>query len=65
MCEKAVNTYLSTINIVSECFMTQEMCDKAVNIFFFFFFLFSSVPDQYKTQEICDRAIPDFFFFFF
>ena len=31
MCDKAVNTYPSTIKFVTECFMTQEMCDKAVN----------------------------------
>ena len=63
MCEKAVNTYLSTINIVSEYFMTQEMCDKAVNSLFFF--LFNSVSDQYKTQEMCDRAISDIYIYIF
>ena len=30
MCDKAVSTYPSTIKFVSDCFMTQEMCDKAV-----------------------------------
>ena len=35
MCDKAVNTYPSTINFAPECFMTQEMCDKAVNRRFF------------------------------
>ena len=28
------------------------MCDKALNTFF----VFISVPDQYKTQEMCDRV---------
>ena len=35
MCDKAVDTYPSTIKYVPECFMTQEMCDKAVNSFFY------------------------------
>ena len=30
MCDKVVNTYPS-IKCVPECFMTQRMCDKAVN----------------------------------
>ena len=30
MCDKAVSTYPSTIKFVSECVMTQEMCDKTV-----------------------------------
>ena len=35
MCDKAVDTYPSTMKFVPECFMTQEMCDKAVhNVFF-------------------------------
>ena len=29
--DKAVNTYSSTIRFLPECFMTQEMCNKAVN----------------------------------
>ena len=43
MCDKAANTYLSTIKFVPGCFMTQEMCDKAVNICFF---VFDSIPNQ-------------------
>ena len=31
MCDKAVNTYAFTIKFVSECFMSHEICDKAVN----------------------------------
>ena len=27
MCDKAVDTYPSTIKFVPECFMTQEMCE--------------------------------------
>ena len=32
MCDKAVNTYPSTIKFFPECFMTQEMCVKAVTV---------------------------------
>ena len=31
MCDKAVDTHAPTIKLVPECFMTQEMWDKAVN----------------------------------
>ena len=34
----------------------QQMCNKAVNTCFF---LFHSVPDQYKTQKMCDVAADD------
>ena len=30
MCDKAVDTYPSTIKFVPECFMTQKMCGKPV-----------------------------------
>ena len=30
------------------------MCDKVVNKFYF---VFDSIPDQYKTQEMCDTAV--------
>ena len=53
-CDKAVNTYPSTIKFVPKCFMTQEMCDKTINRCFF---VFNSIPDWYKTQEICDRVV--------
>ena len=47
MCDKAVNTYPSTIKCVPEYYKTQEMCNKAVNRFFF---AFDSIPNQYKTK---------------
>ena len=31
MCDKAVDTYPSTIQFVPECYKTQEMCYKAVH----------------------------------
>ena len=39
MCDKAVDAYPSTIKLVRECFMTQEMCDKVVNIYFLYLIL--------------------------
>ena len=61
MCDKAVDTYLSTIKFVPQSFMTQEMCDKAVNICFF---VFDSIPDQYKTQEMYERVVSEGPFFY-
>ena len=40
MRDKAASTYASTIKLVPECFMTQKMCDKAVNRFFLYLILF-------------------------
>ena len=31
MCDKAVDTYPSTIQFVPKCYKTQEMCYKAVH----------------------------------
>ena len=36
----AVNTYPCPTRFVLECFMTQEMCDKAINRYFLYFILF-------------------------
>ena len=40
MCDKAVNTYHSTIQFVPDCYKAQEMGDKAVNKCFLAFFIF-------------------------
>ena len=40
MCEKAVDTYPSTINFVPECYNTQQICDKAVHRCFLYLILF-------------------------
>ena len=42
MCNKAVGTYPSPIQFVSECYKTQEMCDTAVDTCPC---VFDSVPD--------------------
>ena len=48
MCDKAVN-YAHALEFVHDCYKTQEMCDKTV---YTCFFVFDSVPDQYKIQEM-------------
>ena len=55
MCNKAINTYPSTIKFVPECLMTQEMCDKAVNRCFLYLI-------WYKSHEMCDRGVSEDYF---
>ena len=40
MCDKSVNIYPSTTKFLTEYFMTQEMCDKAVNRCFLYLIVF-------------------------
>ena len=54
MCIKAEDNYPHVLEFVSECFMNQEMRNKAVNRCFF---VFNSVLVQYKTEEKCDRVV--------
>ena len=42
------------MKFVPECFMTQEICDKAVTRYFFVFY---SIPNQNKTQEMCNGVV--------
>ena len=53
MFDKAVIASPSTIKFVPERFMTEEMCEKAVNRCFF---ILDSIPDWYKPQETCGRV---------
>ena len=55
MCDKAVNTYPSTIGFVLECYKTQCVIKQLINAFFVFVF-----PDQCKTQEMCDTVVFNF-----
>ena len=41
------------MKFVPDCFMTQEMCDKAV---IRDFCVSDSIPGQHKTQEMCDSC---------
>ena len=52
MCDKPVNTYSSAIKFVPECFMTQEMCEKAVNVCFSYLniFLIGIKLKKYVTE---------------
>ena len=56
MYDKAVNTYPSIIRFAPESFMTQRMCDKAVERSFF---VSDSIFDQYKTSKMYDRVAPE------
>ena len=56
MCDEAIGTRLSTIKFIFECYKTHEMCYKAV---YRCFYVFYSLPDQYKSQIICDEADND------
>ena len=47
MCNKAVGIYPIAIQFVSECYKTQEICNKVVDICPF---VYGSVPDRYMTQ---------------
>ena len=40
MCDKSVDTHPSTIQSVSKCYKTPEMCYKAVYRYFFYLILF-------------------------
>ena len=53
MCDKFVSTYPLTITFVTECIVTEEMCDKV--------FVFDFIPDQYKTQCVTELFVKIFF----
>ena len=44
------------MKFVSECYKTQEMCDKVFNKCFL---VFIYISDEYKTQEKCDSFISE------
>ena len=37
MCDKAVDTHPTILKFVPDCYKTQEICDKAVNRWFFLY----------------------------
>ena len=59
MYDKAVDTYLSAIKFVPECYKTQKMSHRAVHKRFF---VFGYISDKYKTQETCNlhETVDDF-----
>ena len=56
MCNKAVDTYPSTIKFIPGCVMNQIMYDKEINRFFC---VFHSIFNQYETQEMCDSVVSE------
>ena len=48
MCDKAIDSFLSTTEYLPDRLKTQEMCGKAIDKCRFGF---AFVPSQYKTQE--------------
>ena len=56
MCNRAVNTSISVILFVPECYKTLEMCGKTADTCPF---VFNSVTDQYKAQEMYDKAFSE------
>ena len=58
MCDKAVDTQPTTIKYVSECYKTQEVCNKQ----FIDVFVFDYISDQYKTLEKCHIVVILFLF---
>ena len=52
--KKYVDNYPPPLEFIPECFMTREMCDNAVNGWFF---VFNSIPNWYKTLEMRNRAL--------
>ena len=49
MCEKAVDTYPSTVIHVCNCYKTQKICEKAVDTCPFMLYY---VPDCWDTRNV-------------
>ena len=54
MYNKAVDNYVHTLELVPDCYKTQEMCNKAVNTYPSAKQL---IPECYKTQEMYHKAV--------
>ena len=52
--------YPHALEIVPECFMTENIGDKAVNTYPS---TIKFVPECFMTQEMCDKAVNRWFFF--
>ena len=57
MCDKAVDTYHSTIKFVPECHKTQEMCDKAVDTFLYFIIFLIDIKCKECVTELFLKPI--------
>ena len=54
MCNEAIGTYPSTMQLVTKCYKARETCHKAV---YTCAFVFDSFPDWYLTQKICYKVV--------
>ena len=54
MGDKVVDNYPHALKFVCECYMIQNMCNKAVNAHDS---TIQFVPECYKTQIRCDKAV--------
>ena len=55
MWDKAANTYCSTIKFIPICLWLKTcMITQLID-----FFVFDSIPDQYKNQEMCARVVSE------
>ena len=69
MCDKTVDICPSVIQLVPECFKTQQMFDKAIDCyetqkvyekaFSENSFMLKYCLDRYKTQKVCDKAFSE------
>ena len=55
MCNRVVNNYAAALEFVPDCYKTQKIRDKAVDIYSSSVIKF--VPEYYKTQKMCDKAV--------
>ena len=73
MCDEADNIYPSAIQLFSECYKTQETCEKVVDIFFsvklkkIYYKVVSKEPfilkyclDRHETQKMCGKVVDTF-----
>ena len=54
MCDQSILENGGTLESILDCYKNQEMRNKAFNRCFF---VFNSIPVQYKTEEKCDRVV--------
>ena len=59
--KRQINPRIANSNpgYVPECFKTQEMCDKAVDIHLS---VIQFVPEYFKTKVVCNKAFPKDYF---
>ena len=53
-CYKAVDNYLPALEIVLDCFKTQNLCIKSIDTYSSQMQL---VSECYKTHKMCDKAV--------